>query len=174
MMRNAIKARVLAILVTLGWILTACTTTAAPTAAVSPSATPATAPAATSTITPSPSPTPLPGLWISPDLPAGFVLEVNPPAGLQVVGQKEEAAFLLMVSPDRPVSQWIYALAAPFPTITDNITGSDLVMLWELEEPTDTLPYITSLLVDENTRAVFTALWGEPVQWFRPCPLRNC
>ncbi|HNZ01514.1 MAG TPA: CapA family protein [Anaerolineaceae bacterium] len=173
MMRNAIKARVLAILVTLGWILTACTTTAAPTAAVAPSATPATAPAATSTITPSPSPTPLPGLWISPDLPAGFVLEVNPPAGLQVVGQKEEAAFLLMVSPDRPVSQWIYALAAPFPTITDDITGSDLVMLWGREEPADTLPYITRLLVDENTRAVFTALWGEPGAMVQTLPVEE-
>ncbi len=78
-----------------------------------------------------------------------------------------------MVSPDRPVSQWIYALAAPFPTITDNITGSDLVMLWELEEPTDTLPYITSLLVDENTRAVFTALWGEPGAMVQTLPVEE-
>jgi poly-gamma-glutamate synthesis protein (capsule biosynthesis protein) len=55
---------------------------------------------------------------------------------------------------------WTYALAAPFPTLSDETTFEDLKALWH--EGKAIGEEGKKLLVDENTLQVFTALWGKP------------
>jgi poly-gamma-glutamate synthesis protein (capsule biosynthesis protein) len=57
-------------------------------------------------------------------------------------------------------AEWIYALVAPFPTVTDDVTIADLRAAWTGVQagPFAGLP----LRMTESTRAAFTALWGEP------------
>ena len=57
--------------------------------------------------------------------------------------------------------QWIYALVAPFPTVTDGVTFDELKLAWSrgaIPTQFDGKP----LLMDESTLAAFTALWGAP------------
>ncbi len=57
-------------------------------------------------------------------------------------------------------STWIYALVAPFPTVTDDVTASDLLASWNGKPsgPFSGRP----LLVAPSTLAAFTAIWGQP------------
>jgi poly-gamma-glutamate synthesis protein (capsule biosynthesis protein) len=55
----------------------------------------------------------------------------------------------------------VYALVAPFPTVTDGVSLDELQLAWTEEiapAPFKGHP----LLMDHSTRAAFTALWGEP------------
>jgi Bacterial capsule synthesis protein PGA_cap len=57
--------------------------------------------------------------------------------------------------------QWVYALVAPFPTVTDGVTFDELKLAWTK----GTAPKAFNehpLLMEESTLAAFTALWGEP------------
>jgi len=63
---------------------------------------------------------------------------------------------------------WIYALVAPFPTITDGVTLEELKATWNgtASDPPKCVqcePLTGSpLWMEESTLGVFTALWGEP------------
>jgi poly-gamma-glutamate synthesis protein (capsule biosynthesis protein) len=55
----------------------------------------------------------------------------------------------------------VYALVAPFPTVTDGVTFDELHLAWS--EGTAPASFEgRSLLLDESTLAAFTALWDEP------------
>jgi len=55
---------------------------------------------------------------------------------------------------------WIYALVAPFPTVTDGVSLEDLKAAWSTSSSE---PFASSpLWMAESTLGVFTALWGEP------------
>jgi poly-gamma-glutamate synthesis protein (capsule biosynthesis protein) len=57
--------------------------------------------------------------------------------------------------------QWVYALVAPFPTVTDGVTFDELKLAWtQGTAPTPLSGH--PLLMEESTLAAFTALWGEP------------
>jgi len=59
--------------------------------------------------------------------------------------------------------QWVYLLAAPFPTVVDGVTYEQLRSNWNgesLDSPFEGIP----LLMSESTLEVFSALWGVPAQ----------
>jgi poly-gamma-glutamate synthesis protein (capsule biosynthesis protein) len=58
-----------------------------------------------------------------------------------------------------PVSQWVYALVAPFPTILDGITTEELKSAWKGQPPA---ALDSPLLMDESTLGMFAAFWGQP------------
>ena len=115
--------------------------------------------------TPPPSPTPLPtatptaptgiALWLDPALPGALRSAVKLPAELFPVTLKEQAILRLEVSEDRPISHWVYALVAPFPTIDDGVSSEELRSAWAGNPA-------WPLLVDESTLGIFSALWGAP------------
>ena len=122
-------------------------------------------PLATATVPP-PAVATLPGsntfaLWIAPYLPAAlrdqmvFPLEVVSP-----VASAEAAVLQLAVSPQRPISRWVYALVAPFPTIPDSVSLETLQRAWRGEAvgPFAGRP----LMMDDNTYGMLNALWGQP------------
>jgi len=51
--------------------------------------------------------------------------------------------------------RWLYALAAPFPTVRDGVTLDEIRAAWTGEST-------QALLMAESTRGAITALWGEP------------
>jgi hypothetical protein len=59
------------------------------------------------------------------------------------------------IAPNEIQIQWVYALVAPFPTIRDDVTFTELRAVWSGDTE-------HTLLLAESTRAAFKALWGEP------------
>ncbi|HLF74134.1 MAG TPA: CapA family protein [Anaerolineales bacterium] len=57
--------------------------------------------------------------------------------------------------------QWVYALVAPFPTVTDGVTFEQLKLAWTQGTAPAPLNWIP-LLMEESTFAAFSALWGAP------------
>lgn len=98
--------------------------------------------------------------WLSPDLPQGLLDLLALPTGANIVEDREQAHLLLSVNEGEIVSHWLYAVVAPFPTITDEVTLEDIQSTWEGDRsgPFEDLP----LMMSPNTEAVFTAWWGQP------------
>ncbi|GAB4499276.1 MAG: hypothetical protein OHK0052_14050 [Anaerolineales bacterium] len=152
-------------------LLTACTTapaalpplptlatfpTPAPTASPSPAHLTPTSPPPLAT--PSPTPfTPQPGVYLAPYLPAAFTTAFKLPSGWQTAAP-EQASVQIGINPHAALSQWVYALAAPFPTLVDEVTFEDLRGLWE-GAPPESLVGI-SLATDAGTAEAFGILWG--------------
>lgn len=112
---------------------------------------------------PTSEPTYTPGpatLWINPALPAELSNWLSVPPNIQVVDDPSKAQILLSVSNGQPISHWVYALVAPFPTILDGVSRDDIKRSW-LGEPSGPFANLP-ILVDEHTYEVFTALWGQP------------
>ena len=84
------------------------------------------------------------------------------PEGWAAATAPEQASLRLDVQPipaqDPAGTRWVYALAAPFPTVADEISLADVQQAWK-GAPPDGLPF-TALLVEPATAKAFTALWG--------------
>lgn len=96
-------------------------------------------------------------LWVSPAVPDDL-RELAASWNIPVVEDVESATQTLDVADSG--SLWIYALVAPFPTVTDDVTSEDLVSAWQ-GASNGTLNG-RPLLMAESTLKALTALWGEP------------
>lgn len=115
--------------------------------------------------TPEPTQTPTPAnpsqsFWMAPSLPQNLVNQINIPVGIEKVQAPENAALQLTVSEEAPTIHWIYALVAPYPTITDQVTQGDIKQTWN-GNPSG--PFAGEpILVDDKTHGILSAWWGEP------------
>jgi hypothetical protein len=99
-------------------------------------------------------------VWFSPELPQSFRESFPLPEGWSTAESPETSTVQFSVGGSRIVTTWIYALVAPFPTVSDGTTGDVLMRQWA--QGTN-YPFLgRPLLLDPNTLAVFSALWGEP------------
>ncbi len=167
---------VLAVILQICLILTACspaagsippTLTTAPVAPTAEVTATATEPAPLPTITATAA-NPVRTLWLSPDLPAGIAASLVLPADLAPASDSESADLRIEIGSDRALSTWTYALAAPFPTYTDEVSATDLRALWSRGTPLGAEG--KTILVDPSTAAVFTSLWGKPSSLVRTLP----
>ena len=107
----------------------------------------------------------LPGqssLWIDPRLPEGLRTALALPSGVIPAGGVEGADLRLEPGVGAVVSQWIYALVAPFPTLARGVSSEELRQAWSEGPPSDEPFAGRPLLVDESTRGMLSAVWGEP------------
>lgn len=141
---------------------------ATPTAFVSSST-----PEPTATALPTSTSTPVPpiSVWIEPYLPADLHSSITLAPGVVEATAPENAAYKYQVGSPTALSQWVYALVAPFPTIPDGVTVQELQGAWQgSSAPSAGTPSAgasfagSPLLVDESTLGVFTALWGAPAE----------
>ncbi len=99
-------------------------------------------------------------VWIDPILPeqlqSQFVLNDT----IQRAGQIGEADAVLMVSDESPILNWNYALVAPFPTLDDGISASELELAWEGGK--NPVAGDQPLLLSSESLGVLSAWWGEP------------
>ena len=132
-------------------LLAACAPVAVATAtpALPPSSIP-TLPAATNTPMPS-------ALWVSPAVPAAL-LDLAKTWNIPLTADPSLASQKLDMADSG--SLWIYALVAPFATVTDDVTNQDLLSVWSASSSGPLAG--RGLLMAESTLEAFTALWGEP------------
>jgi len=103
-----------------------------------PSPSPSQAPTQASTATqfiPTPEPdtrnsNPLP-VWIDPRLPEEILHALGDLPSLVQVTSKEEALLSLTIEAEKPIISWVYALAAPFATVTDDVSLESLLAFWQ-------------------------------------------
>lgn len=115
---------------------------------------------------PSPSPTATPfalhsiSLWLDEGLPAALVQDLRLPPEMQRAARPEEANLLLtpLIEAQAEESEWVYAVAAAFPTLVDDISMDELRRAWSGERLAvfDRRP----LLMTASTRRAFETLWG--------------
>jgi poly-gamma-glutamate synthesis protein (capsule biosynthesis protein) len=87
--------------------------------------------------------------------------QLNFPAEFDQVDTPEASLVQLELGDQHPVSHWVYALVAPYPTITDQVSLHDIKQSWK-GNPSG--PFAGQpLFMDERTYGVFSAWWGEPV-----------
>jgi hypothetical protein len=99
-------------------------------------------------------------LWVAPYLPLELSGQLTLPQGVQLVNDPSEAKIHLKAGNGYPVTEWVYALVVPFPTVLDGVSNEDIQLSWQGNSsgPLGNLP----ILLDEHTLGVFTAKWGEP------------
>ncbi len=122
-------------------------------------------PTFTSQPEPSLSPTqPQVTIWLAPYLPEKMRDIVVIPEGYVRVDDPAAADIRLGIAgADMPATNdWIYALVAPFPTVTDGISSNELLSAWKGDS---IVPFANSpLLMTQNTLEVLTAHFGIPAE----------
>ena len=125
------------LIISLSLLLSACGAAAMQPISNTPSMEPSTAITQAPTITPTiPTPEPTrttqpPAVWIDPRLPVEILQSFGNSPTVIRVGSKEEALLSLTIDTEEPLSTWIYALAAPFATVTDDVSTESLVAFWK-------------------------------------------
>jgi len=119
--------------------------------------TPTPAATETSQVTPTPE---IPTLWVDPGLPETFRDGLGKPVGWNQISSAEQARVRVSPGDQGVISRWVYALAAPFPTVVENVPFQELQQAWRGK--TTAVFQNSPLLMTESTRTMLTALWGEP------------
>lgn len=98
--------------------------------------------------------------WLSPELPATFRDQLVLPEGAPLVEDADQAQLRIVVNEGEPISHWTYALVAPFPTLTDEVSFDEVQAAWSGEDSEffEGAP----ILMNAETEAVFSAWWGAP------------
>lgn len=118
--------------------------------------------------TPSPSTPASPLLWISPALPRALQDQIRFPKDLPTTSNRSTANLWFEIPQDGQAageekvlsSTWVYALAAPFPTITDEVEMGLIESAWQGRSPKELGS--RPLLMTAETLAVFQERWGPP------------
>ncbi len=141
----------------------------ASTAAVDAVSVTPTTPAPVATGTATATAIPAPSIWLPEYLPEQFRESFALPDGYTLATEAASAEFWVDVTnkTDPDAVLWVYALVAPFPTITDGVSLKELQTLWRGSP--GKLP-AKSLLVDESTRAMFAQRFGKPGRTVRVLP----
>lgn len=155
---RSVPFSLVSLIVLISLVLNACQAQVSPAPILSPTSAslPATPvpPTTTPTIAPSPTPTPLPlTLWLDPVLPSNFLKKVTVPERILTTRNKTEAD-LILTAGDPPRNSlllgetWLsYALVAPFFTLQEELTMSDLRNLSRGYQPEELPTTIDTLLV---------------------------
>lgn len=98
--------------------------------------------------------------WLSPGLPEGYAEQLVLPEGARLVEDAGQADLRVAVNEGELLSRWVYALAAPFPTLTDEVSLAEVQAAWAGQSSGAFAG--APLLVSPQTEAVFSALWGAP------------
>ena len=100
-------------------------------------------------------------LWISPAVPDALRQDAKG-WGLPLASHSSPKSLSLDFHPgmEGTGSVWVYALVAPFPTVTDGVTSDDVRRAWEGFSSGSFAG--RPLWMSESTLAAFTALWGAP------------
>lgn len=111
---------------------------------------------ATETPTPQPTPAPL-RLGADPAVPGELVeaaqqMAAEQPGRFTWAGT-DKSDVRLVIDGGRPIATWIYALAAPFYTLTDEVSTNELFTAWRDGR----------LYLDQETNLLLQEFWGQPL-----------
>ena len=91
-------------------------------------------------------------------MPEQLTRDLEFPKGIVQAASEQSASLKIDVGADALISQWIFALVAPFSTITDEVTLNDLRAFWQGNEMRGVS--VKRILIDGGTKALFEKLWG--------------
>ncbi|MCP5096873.1 MAG: CapA family protein [Chloroflexi bacterium] len=143
-------------------LLTSCTTAApiptrVPAAVLLPPPPAALATAVPPTIVPFPTPQPRISVGAKSDVPVELVTYAQQLVTAhpnQFEWKAGDVDIWLTTGDSTALAEWIYVIAAPFATLTDNITQSELITMWQTNQP-------APLIISDGDYAALTALLGE-------------
>jgi len=98
------------------------------------------------------------GVYLAEYLPDLIRQALRWPAGLEQVSDPDAARFRIEVGNQNPISRWVFALVAPFPTLPEGVPAAELMAAWN-GQPSTTF-HGKPLLMDEPTQALLAAAWG--------------
>ena len=168
MMRSGDLRRLAGLLLAVCILLAGCAAPSTPPAAsATPSATytqpsPSATLPAEPTLPPETTPTSIPpaSVWVAPSVPAALRESLQLAPGVELAEQQDEAAYWLGAGSSEVLSRWVYALVAPFPTVLDGVSATELRAAWAGD---GSGPFAGKpLLMDAPTRETFSAAWGGP------------
>lgn len=126
---------------------------------------PTTAPTITRPATVQPQVVEDPLVWMDPAIPEELAASLLSATGTTITDNRSSADLVFSMRNQGENAgtlvgsvTWVYALEAPFPTVTDEVSLETLKGFWRGEE-FEALPFDT-ILVSRETLAVFEALWG--------------
>lgn len=99
-------------------------------------------------------------LWIDPALPELLRSQLNLLASMKTTNQLDQATAAIFIGNEDPITHWIYVLSAPFPTVPDGISSSELRATWKGDN--NPISGSQPLLMTEEVLGVLSAYWGEP------------
>ncbi len=99
-------------------------------------------------------------IWIDPVLPAALKDQLAGMSALLVADTREEASTVITIGRENPLAYWVFAAAAPFPTVADELSSENLLSAWRGGK--HPLGGSQPLLMTQETRDILAALWGEP------------
>jgi poly-gamma-glutamate synthesis protein (capsule biosynthesis protein) len=103
-------------------------------------------------------------IWLADSVPQALREALEQNSSWTIAADEADARLRLMAyqaySSSAPVSHWVYALAAPFPTVADEVALDDVKAVWK-GTPLENTPF-TTLLVEPSTAEAFTIGWGKP------------
>jgi hypothetical protein len=99
------------------------------------------------------------GVYLAGYIPQAIRQALVLPKGYELFSDRENALFSFEVGDQDPLTRWIYALVAPFPTIAEGVSSGELRGMWQGADSV-TFPGLP-LLMDAQTYAVFEAAWGK-------------
>ena len=100
------------------------------------------------------------------DLPTSLINLIETQNLTQAQGTANEISYTIGFGSANPAGNWVYALAAPFPTVTDEVSASWLKNLWQ-GQPEDA---VQTLLVAEDDLPALTSILDEPGETVRTLP----
>ena len=114
---------------------------------------------ASATATPTLTPTSeVVSVYVDPNLPTAFKDSLQLNAAGFGLAESENATAKLTFGSEAPISTWIYALVAPFPTVTDGISSQELQNFWQ----SGSAGPFEHLILDQSSLSAIQSLWGEP------------
>jgi len=99
-------------------------------------------------------------VWIDPGLPEPLLDQLAGMDFLQITDQQEDAATSLFIGDENPITYWVFAAAAPFPTVTDGITLEGIKSAWQGGK--NPLAPNNPIFLTQETRDILAIYWGEP------------
>jgi hypothetical protein len=97
-------------------------------------------------------------LWIAPYLPKELTQGLVVPLTLEMVEDADASDLQFDVGDEDPLTYLIYALVAPFPTVTDGLKFNEIRRIWNSDDREVDIP----ILISEEDLALFSSWWGPP------------
>ncbi len=97
-------------------------------------------------------------IWFDPALPPDLIQGEISTIYDQYGASKENAPIQLTFNPDIELTKWVFAVVAPFATVNDSVTSTDLLSFWQngSDFPAD------ELVMAQSTLDMLSARFGKP------------